>query len=76
MYQPSEVTMIQTGQIRYSSKIVVNVKVDYMPLELIQSSDCSNQCSNVLDGKIIQGDTQALSIKSSYLAGTTYSFSI
>ena len=29
-YNPSSVTMIQTGQIRYATKIVINVKMDYM----------------------------------------------
>ena len=68
--------MRQTGQIRYSSKMVININLDYLPRRLIQSSDCNDRCSNVLDGKLTSGDMQAVSIKSSYLAGTTYSFSI
>ena len=76
MYQPAEVTIIQTGQIRYSSKIIINVKVDYLPRELLQSDDCNDRCSNVLDGEIVSGDSKAISVRSSYLAGTSYTFSI
>lgn len=68
-------TFIHTGQIRYSSKIIVNVKIDYLPSELIQSSDCLDACSNVINGEIVKGD-EAISIRSSYIAGTSYSFSI
>jgi len=68
--------MIQTGQIRYDSKIIVNIKLDYLPKPLLQSSDCSNRCSNILDGKLISGDKDAISIKSSYLPGSNYAFSV
>ena len=56
--------------------MVVNINLDYLPRKLIQSSDCNDRCSNVMDGKLTAGDMQAVSIKSSYLAGTSYSFSI
>ena len=67
---------MQTGQIRYSTKLIVNVKVDYLPKDLLQSSDCNDRCSNVLDGKMVAGDTNAISVRSKYLAGTTYTFSV
>ena len=76
IYQPQQITIIQTGQIRYSTKMIVNIKLDYMPKELLQSPDCNDRCSNVLDGELVSGDTKAVSIKSSYLAGTSYSFSV
>ena len=72
---PQEVTIVQTGQIRYSTKIIVNVKLDYLPKNLLQSSDCNDRCSNVLDGQV-KGGEKPISIKSSYLSGTTYSFSV
>ena len=56
--------------------MIVNIKLDYMPKELLQSPDCNDRCSNFLDGQLIGGDTKAISIKSSYLAGTSYSFSV
>ena len=75
IYQPSELTIIQTGYIRYSRKIIVNIKLDYLPKALIQSSDCQNECSNVLEGRIISGE-KAVSIRSRYIAGTSYSFAM
>ena len=48
LYNPSSVSLIQTGQVRYATKIVINVKLDYMPLSLIQSDDCFDSCSQVL----------------------------
>ena len=47
-----------------------------MPKKLIQSADCNDRCSNVLDGKLTAGDMDAVSIKSTYISGTTYSFSV
>lgn len=69
-------TIIQTGQIRYSSKIIVNVKLDYLPADLLQSDACNDRCSNILDGQVTAGDTKTVSIRSSYLAGTSYTFSV
>ena len=76
VYQPQEITLTQTGQIRYATKLIVNIKVDYLPKVLLQSEDCNNRCSNVLDGKLIAGDTNMISVRSKYLAGTTYTFSV
>lgn len=76
IYLPPELTIIQTGQIRYSSKIIVNLKLDWLPKRLLQSADCNDRCSNVLDGRIISGDSDAVSIRSYFLAGTSFSFSM
>ena len=54
----------------------MNLKLDWLPKELLQSADCNDRCSNVLDGKIISGDSQAVSIRSYFLAGTSFSFSM
>ena len=75
MYNPTSVTLIQTGQIRYATKIVVNIKLDYMSSELLQSIDCNDRCSQVLEATIIEGETAAR-IKSSYISGSRYAFSI
>ena len=53
----------------------MNIKLDYLPKALIQSSDCQNECSNVLEGRIISGE-KAVSIRSRYIAGTSYSFAM
>ena len=76
VYQPAEVTLIQTGQIRYQTKIMINVKLDYLPQKLLQSSDCSDRCSSVLVAEIISGDKGALSIKSKFIPGSSFSFSV
>ena len=55
IYTPSEVTLIQTGQIRYSTRIVVNIKIDYLPQELLQSLECTDKCSQVLVATILSG---------------------
>ena len=52
----------------------MNVKIDYLPKELLQSKDCNDRCSNILDGNVV--GNQPVSIKSSFLAGTSYAFSI
>ena len=44
-----------------------------MPRELLQSLDCNNECSNVLTGTIVSGE-KAISIKSRYIPGTSYSY--
>ena len=54
---------------------MINVKLDYMPLDLIQSSACNDRCSEVLVANIVQGESGAR-IKSSYIAGSRYAFSI
>ncbi len=55
--------------------MVINIKIDYLPKNLLQSSDCNDRCSNVLDGQITGGDKNAVSIKSSYISGSIYTFS-
>lgn len=74
VYTPSVVSLTQTGQIRYSTKIIVNVKLDYMPKSLIQSTECNDRCSSVLMASII--GENALRIKSTYLSGTRYGFTV
>ena len=56
--------------------MIINVKIDYLPKPLLQSEDCNDRCSNVLDGRIISGDSETVYIKSSFISGSSYSFSI
>jgi hypothetical protein len=56
---------------------VLNVQVNYLPLALIQSAtDCANKCNNILNVKIVSGDSSAVSIVASYIPTTSFSFSI
>jgi hypothetical protein len=67
----------QSGQTHIINKIILNVRVNYLPQSLIRSaSDCRNGCDSVLDVKITNGFRSVVSIKSTYLPGSTYSFSI
>jgi hypothetical protein len=53
------------------------VQVNYLPLALIQSAtDCVNKCNNILNVKIVSGDSSAVSIVTSYIPTTSFSFSI
>lgn len=75
-FQNNVVDITLSGQIRMPTKIILNLRLDYLPRRLISSSDCKNKCESVLVGKMVSGDMGATSITSSYLAGTTYSFSM
>ena len=53
---PNEITLIQTGQSHLYGKIVLNVRVNYLPTNLITSvgSTCgSNLCGEILSAQII-----------------------
>ena len=66
-----------TGQSHLYGKIVLNVKLNYLPMELIQSaSDCRNQCKDVLSVQIVSGDSSSTGIVASYIPTTSFSFSI
>jgi len=77
MTLPSALIFTATGQAHLYGKIVLNVKVNYLPQELIKSaSDCANKCNRVLAVKIVSGDMATTGIKASYVPTTSYSFSI
>lgn len=74
---PSAVVINATGQSHLYGSIVLGVKLNYLPLALIQSaSDCINGCNNVLSVNLTSGFTSATSIVASYIPTTSYSFSI
>ena len=64
-----------TGQIRYTTKVVLNIKIDYLPVELLQSKDCNDRCSNVIMAEVSNGD-RPTSVRSYYVAGSRFSFSV
>jgi cysteine-rich repeat protein len=73
-FVPNQVAFQTMGQIRMSSSVVINLKLNYLPSELLASSDCSNQCNQFLTGAITSGDTSSISITSQYLPGSNYLF--
>lgn len=74
---PQMLIFTATGQSHLYGKMVLNVKVNYLPLSLIQSAtDCVNKCNNILSVKIISGDASTTGIVASYIASTSFSFSI
>jgi hypothetical protein len=69
--------MKSTGQSHIWGKVIVNVKLNYLPKALIESAvDCKNKCNNVLSAKIISGDKSAISILAQYIPNSRYSFSV
>ena len=76
LFNPSEVTLSESGQIRLPTSIILNIKINYIAKELLQSFDCNNECENVLLGEIVSGDRSSTSIKSSYIAGSSFLFSV
>lgn len=73
--KPNKVTFLVTGQIRYETKVVLNVKLDYLPPDLMQAKECNDRCSQVLVATVTQGD-KPISIKSSYVAGSRFTFNL
>ena len=75
-FQKNFVTLTLSGQIRMPTKIILNIRLDYLPKKLLSSIDCANKCFNIIVGEIVSGDKGATSITSQYSPGTTYSFSV
>lgn len=73
---PSALSFSSSGQSHQWGKIILNVRVNYLPDALIQSSDCANSCKNILSVKIVSGDSSAVSIQVSYIPTSSYSFSV
>lgn len=74
---PTALTLKSTGQSHVWGKVIVNVKLNYLPRALIDSAvDCKNKCNNVLSAQIISGDKSAVSIVAQYIPNSSYSFSI
>jgi cysteine-rich repeat protein len=74
---PSVLTIDSTGQSHVWGKVVINIKLNYVPQALIDSAaDCKNQCNDVIAASIVSGDSSAISIIAQYIANTRYSFSV
>lgn len=74
---PSALEIRSTGQSHLYGKIVLNVHINYLPLELVKSAtDCANKCDNVLSVNIISGDKSATSIMASYIPTSSFMFAV
>ena len=73
---PTSVNIIQTGVVRLGTSIVLNLRINYIPKSLLLGTECQNNCKQLLVGTITSGDTGSLAITSSYLAGTSYDFTM
>ena len=65
-----------TGQTHLFGKIVINVKLNYLPTNYTQMLSKCTICESVLHVELINGQNSYMSIKSSYIKSTSYSFSI
>ena len=66
-----------SGQSHLYGKIVLNIRANFIPLPLIESAtDCQNKCDNVLKVDIVKGDKATTGIVASYIATTSFSFSV
>lgn len=65
-----------TGQSHLFGKIIINVKLNYLPNDFVNGQDCITTCDKILEAKIISGFSSSTSIISSYIKSTSYSFSI
>ena len=52
-FTPTAVTLVQSGQVRYATSILLNIKLNYLPMALTQSDSCNDRCSQVLVATII-----------------------
>jgi len=74
---PTALTLRSTGQSHVWGKVIINIKLNYLPKALIDSAvDCKNRCNKVLSAKIISGDKSAVSIVAQYIPNSRYSFSV
>lgn len=74
---PTAIAFEERGQSHLYGKIVLNVRLNYLPMALINSAiDCKNNCNNVLDVDIVSGYQGAKSISARYIPTTSFVFSI
>lgn len=64
-----------TGQTHLFGKIVLNVKLNYLPTNYTQMLSKCTVCDNVLNIQI-NGQNSYVSIKSEYIKSSSYSFGI
>lgn len=74
---PTVLSIESRGQSRLYGKVVLNVRLNYLPKALLQSAnDCRDNCNSVLTTQIVKGFTGAKSITARYIPTTSFIFSI
>lgn len=74
---PTALSIENRGQSRLYGKVVLNVRLNYLPKALLQSAnDCKDNCNTVLTTQIVKGFTGAKSITARYIPTTSFIFSI
>lgn len=77
LFRPPALIFNNSGQSHLYGTIVVNIRLNYLPQDLLKSAtDCKDSCSDILDVSIVSGFSSSTSIKATYLPGSTYSFSV
>lgn len=71
--RPTRVMMVQTGQSLAQGKVTINLRLNWLPGEMIQKS--CKECNNLFQIQITKGNPAA-SITTSYVPGTSFSFSV
>lgn len=75
IFNPSRITFSMVGQVRFQTRVVLNIKIDFLPRALLQSADCNDRCSQVLQANVVDGE-KPTSVRSSFVSGSRYSFSV
>jgi hypothetical protein len=66
-----------TGQSHLFGKIIVNIRLNYLPALLtIAESNCSQKCERVIKANITTPNIPATSIVSNYIGGSSPGFSL
>jgi cysteine-rich repeat protein len=74
---PSFISIEDKGQSRLYGKVVLNVRLNFLPRSLITSAnDCKDACSSVLNAKVTRVAKAPQSITARYIPTTSFLFSI
>ena len=55
-FQAYSLDIAQIRQVRYSTRIMINVKLNYIPRDLLQSKACNDRCKSVVTVNMVSGD--------------------
>ena len=71
MVVPTQITVNMTGTSHLIGVVNVNLKLNYLPSNLSDSSlSCTDLCQQILDVAIVAGDKSVVSVVNQYFPGT------
>ena len=71
MVVPTQITVNMTGNSHLIGVVNVNLKLNYLPSNLSDSSlSCTDLCQQILDFAIVTGDKSVVSVVNQYFPGT------